>query len=68
MKNVNYKLYDAVKYWYYAYVMHPYLQNNDQCVQNVYTSLYWDAKSDYQLDNGGFSVILPALVIALAFN
>lgn len=64
MKSTKTKLYDELKYTMLHYMNFSSVQNNEDCVKEVFTYQYWDAKNNYEYSSS-FSTILKVASLAL---
>jgi hypothetical protein len=57
------KLYDRLKYDILHYYNYSVIQNNDKCIKEIFTYMYWDAKEDMKITSFGLGVAVNFLVL-----
>jgi hypothetical protein len=64
MKNWDTTNYDNIKYWMLYYYNFTNVQENPDCVKNVFTYLYWDAFTNLQT-SGGLTALAIGFYLAV---
>ncbi|OMJ91706.1 hypothetical protein SteCoe_5737 [Stentor coeruleus] len=64
MKSTKTILYDELKYTMLHYMNYTAIQNNEECVKDVFTYQYWDAKYNYEYTSS-FSTTFQVVSLSL---
>jgi hypothetical protein len=59
------KLYDKLKYDILHYYNYSAIQENDQCIKEIFTYMYWDAKENMKITSFALGLAANFLFLAL---